>query len=71
MVAIILIIAAIAIPNQMSARMAANDASAALERTTVTAKSATLPLSDRGYTSLAGWVERRLALRRLPRLLDR
>ena len=58
-VAIILIIAAIAIPNLMRARMAANDSSAAAsERTTVTGEIgyfAAYPTV--GYTSLArsGW----------------
>ncbi len=55
-VAIILIIAAIAIPNLMRARMAANDSSAAAsERTTVTGEIgyfAAYPTV--GYTSLAG-----------------
>ena len=55
-VAIILIIAAIAIPNLMRARMAANDSSAAAsERTTVTGEIgyfAAYPTI--GYTSLAG-----------------
>jgi len=69
-VAIILIIAAIAIPNLMRARMAANDSSAAAsERTTVTGEIgyfAAYPTV--GYTSLARlvWAEHRLALRRLP-----
>ena len=55
-VAIILIIAAIAIPNLMRARMAANDSSAAAsERTTITGEIgyfAAYPTI--GYTSLAG-----------------
>ncbi len=68
-VAIILIIAAIAIPNLMRARMAANDSSAAAsERTAVTGEIgyfAAYPTV--GYTQFArsGWSSR-LALRRLP-----
>ncbi len=72
-VAIILIIAAIAIPNLMRARMAANDSSAAAsERTTVTGEIGYLPLIRPLATPVCWlWAEHRLALRRLRRLLDR
>ena len=73
-VAIILIIAAIAIPNLMRARMAANDSSAAAsERTIVTGEIgyfAAYPTV--GYTSTwPPWAAHRLALRACHRLLDR
>ena len=67
-VAIILIIAAIAIPNLMRARMAANDSSAAAsERTSVTGEIGYFRgLSDRRLHALARSGRPRLALRRLP-----
>ena len=67
-VAIILIIAAIAIPNLMRARMAANDSSAAAgERTIVTAEIGySRPTRRRAMELWLSWVEHCPACRRSP-----